>query len=997
MTDDLRARLEHALGSEYRIKRELGGGGMSRVFVAEDVSLGREVVVKVLSPDLTSELSADRFRREIQLAARLQHPHIVPLFSAGQSRDLLYFTMPYVEGQSLRAKLSSAGELPVADAVRILRDVASALAHAHQHGVVHRDIKPENVLVSGLHAVVTDFGVAKALSEAAGSSSLTSAGLALGTPAYMSPEQAAADPATDHRADLYALGVLGYELLTGSPPFQGRAPAQLLAAHATESPEDITRRRATIPPPLASLVMRLLEKRPADRPQSADEVLRELDAIATPSGSSATPSVGARIPTPPGHQGVSPFRRRGLIFGFAGALLLVIVAGGVWYTRRSESVPLNPDAMVIAPFRVSGSDPSLNYLREGMVDLLAAKFTGEGGPSAADPRSVMGAWRSAASSADADLPEKDALGLAARLGAGRLVLGGIVGTSKHLVLNASLLEVPSGRTAARGSVEGSPDSLPSLVDRLAIQLLAGGKGGEQLASLTSLPALRAYLEGRAAYRRGLYDSAITSFQQALHEDSTFAMAALGLTVASNWGGSDEQRAEGERIAWAQRARLSPRDRAYLELFTGPRYPAPAVPRDLIDAGARAVTIAAENPEVWYEYGDFLYHEGPAIGLEGAHKQAAAAFARAVELDSSFAAPREHLIDLAARVGDTALVRRLGARYLVGKSTAGTSEYTRWRVAIALGDSAVARESRQSFPRMSMFSLQRIIGFGQLDGLAPGDVALAAAALRANVPANSRRTVFSALSDFALNSGRPGILPALMRELQPFRDDLDSLDWVIGTAFFMGGDTAAAVSAAARLAARLDKESVGSPGMFGRLCQLEGWRLSRGDTRTAAANIRRLTSETARPSNPVEAAANNICVIVLQGLADFAERGAAATSIQRVDSVMKTSAVLGHEGSDADFSQVNLFLAKWLESKGDYDGALAAVRRRLYLWNSLSGLFAALRQEGRLATRTGDRAGAIRAYRHYLLFRSNPDAVAKPQVDSVRAELAQLERGSSIKR
>ncbi len=271
------------VGDAYRIEHELGGGGMSRVFLAQDVALGRRVVIKVLPPEMAAGVNAERFRREIQLAASLQHPHIVPLLSAGASGDLLYYTMPFVEGESLRAKLARESELPIPEAIRIMRDVVDALAHAHAHGVVHRDIKPDNVLVSGHHAVVTDFGVAKAVSDATGQSSLTSMGVALGTPAYMAPEQAAADPHVDHRADIYAVGVLAYEMLCGRPPFQATSPAALLAAHVTQVPEPVTQSRPVVPPALAALVMRCLEKKPADRWQSAAELHQQLEAIATPS------------------------------------------------------------------------------------------------------------------------------------------------------------------------------------------------------------------------------------------------------------------------------------------------------------------------------------------------------------------------------------------------------------------------------------------------------------------------------------------------------------------------------------------------------------------------------------------------------------------------------------------------------------------------------------------------------------------------------------------
>src|SRR3989449_444300 len=256
---------------------------MSRVFLAQETALKRQVVIKVLPPEMAAGVNVERFRREVELAASLQHPHIVPLLSAAASGDLLYYTMPLVEGESLRTKLAREGELPVTETIRVLADVADALAYAHAHGVVHRDIKPDNVLISGKHAVVTDFGVAKAVSASSGGS-LTSLGVALGTPAYMAPEQAAADPHLDHRADLYAVGVLGYEMLTGRPPFTAATPQATLAAQVTQTPQPVTAQRPAVPAALNALVMRCLEKHPADRWQTAGEVAAQLEAMSTPSG-----------------------------------------------------------------------------------------------------------------------------------------------------------------------------------------------------------------------------------------------------------------------------------------------------------------------------------------------------------------------------------------------------------------------------------------------------------------------------------------------------------------------------------------------------------------------------------------------------------------------------------------------------------------------------------------------------------------------------------------
>ncbi len=279
---DLRDRLETVVGGTYRVERELGGGGMSRVFLADEVRLGRQVVIKVLPPDMAAGVNVERFEREIQLAAKLQHPHVVPLLTAGAEGDLLYYVMPFIRGESLRAKLAREGELPIGEAARILRDVADALAYAHREGVVHRDIKPDNVLISDNHAVVTDFGVAKAVSASTGESSLTSLGVALGTPAYMAPEQAAADPNIDHRADIYALGALAYEMLTGRPPFAGTSPQVVLSAHV--APDPVTMHRETVPPTLADVVMRCLAKKPADRWQKADDLRAQFEAMTTPSG-----------------------------------------------------------------------------------------------------------------------------------------------------------------------------------------------------------------------------------------------------------------------------------------------------------------------------------------------------------------------------------------------------------------------------------------------------------------------------------------------------------------------------------------------------------------------------------------------------------------------------------------------------------------------------------------------------------------------------------------
>jgi len=296
VTAELRDHLQTALTGAYVVERELGGGGMSRVFIAEERALGRRVVVKVLSPDLAAGVNVERFRREIQLTARLQHPHIVPILSAGEMDGLPFYTMPFVEGESLRIRLVRTGAMPIAHVVNILRDVARALDFAHEKGIVHRDIKPDNILLAGESATVTDFGIAKAIaaSRLGDDDALTQLGIALGTPQYMAPEQIAADPDIDHRADLYSLGCVAYEMLAGETPFAGLAPAALFKAHLLEQPARITTKRADVPEMLDIVVSQSLAKDPALRPSSAREVLALLDRTSTAVGASTAAAVAAR-------------------------------------------------------------------------------------------------------------------------------------------------------------------------------------------------------------------------------------------------------------------------------------------------------------------------------------------------------------------------------------------------------------------------------------------------------------------------------------------------------------------------------------------------------------------------------------------------------------------------------------------------------------------------------------------------------------------------------
>jgi tetratricopeptide (TPR) repeat protein/tRNA A-37 threonylcarbamoyl transferase component Bud32 len=600
---ELLGQLEQALGTAYRLERELGGGGMSRVYLAEEVALGRQVVIKVLPPDLAAAINVERFRREIQLAAKLQHPHVVPLLAAGRAGDLLYYTMPFIEGESLRAKLSRQGELPVPEAVRYLRDVADALAYAHDEGVLHRDIKPDNVMVSRHHAMVTDFGVAKALSEAAGQAAatgFTSAGVAMGTPAYMAPEQAAADPTIDHRADIYAFGAMAYEMLAGHPPFSARTPQQLLAAHVSRMPEPLGEVRTTVPPDLTAIVMRCLEKRPADRWQSADELLRALEAVSTPgTGTSATAAITPTVvvrPTPPATR---PGRVR-----LAGAALGVVMLAllGLWATGLlsgrslvARGVLRDREPILVSEFQSPAADSALGgaVTEAFRIDLAQSPKV-----TVLQPEYVQQVLQRMQRDPRGPLDPTLAREVAIRDGIKAYVTGDVAHAGTGFVISARLLAATSGDAlvALRETADDSTRIL-NAIDRLsrAMRQRIGGslgsvRAGERLEDVTtpSLEALRKYSLALGANGKGDVERAIALLQEAVALDTGFAMAYRKLgVVLSNTGGRRREQIDAFTRAYNHRDRLTDRERyltqaAYENYVNGDRDRAITAYRSLLD-------------------------------------------------------------------------------------------------------------------------------------------------------------------------------------------------------------------------------------------------------------------------------------------------------------------------------------------------------------------------------------------------------------------------------
>jgi serine/threonine-protein kinase len=495
---------------------------MARVFLAQESALGRRVVIKVLPPDTAAQVSIERFKREIALAAHLQQANIVTLLSAGEADGLPYYTMPFVEGESLRARLAREGELPIGETIGVLREVSRALAYAHQRGVVHRDIKPDNVLLSGGSAMVTDFGVAKALSAStsAGVTGLTSLGVALGTPAYMSPEQATADPQIDHRADLYSFGAMAYEMLTGQTPFAGRPPQAMLAAHTTEIPEPLSKRRPTTPAQLSAIVMRCLEKRPADRPQSASEIGQVLDAIVTPSGGMAPEQKARPLWTRPSVQ-----------IGVAVVIIAAVVTIIVKQVGSSASSPTNKSIAVVPFDNLGGTTADDSAFSKGVTGEITDALTGVPGLS------VQARGRAA----DAWAKDKDAARVGQRLGVGWILGGTVQRVRDSVIIRAQLVDATKGTEAlARRfaadfkDIARTEDSVAKLIAHELHITLAGGRGARVVrAGTENAEAHDLYLRGFHLWDQRTYQSisrAIGLFQEAIRLDPGYARAHAGLAL-----------------------------------------------------------------------------------------------------------------------------------------------------------------------------------------------------------------------------------------------------------------------------------------------------------------------------------------------------------------------------------------------------------------------------------------------------------------------------------
>lgn len=998
MSDD--ARLRAGLADRYDIQGVVGIGGMATVYRALDRKHNRTVAIKVLPSTLSLAVGTERFLREIHILAGLQHPRILALYDSGSADGLLYYVMPFVEGESLRRRLQRDGTIPVAEALVIAQGVASALAYAHARGIVHRDIKPDNVLLNAGETVVADFGIARVIAQSQ-DSRLTGSGLTVGTPDYMSPEQLTGESEVDARSDIYSLGCLLYEMIAGRPPYAAPSTERILLQHIAAPIPQLAALQPSIPADLDRVVQRALAKSPSERFATAAEMA---DALArTLSGAHALPVVTA-AQTPSARASDVGGWRRWTPWVAAGAALVATVALLVTRGPRRPRVATDASAIAVLPFRVSG-DSTLNYLREGMVDLLTTQLGSTDEMHSLDSRTVLAAWRRSVAPGT-DPSTEEAQRLVAGLGGGRMVLGEVVGTGANISIAARIVGV-DGAVRSEASVNGAPDSLSALVDRLTSQLLArsAGEPTRRLAELTStsLPAVRAYLEGRAAFRRGELGRAVERFTEALSLDSTFALAALGMASAGAWSqqaGQSAALARGLRTGYALRDRLPSRDRLLFEAYVLPSATVPFTAAQQLAAWQRAVEKAPESAEAHLEYGDRLYHSGALLSVTNVDVAARGAFAQALALDSSYVAPLAHLVELAARSGDQAQARVLSALYATEAAVADVGPYVRWRVALTLNDRAALDSLRRALPRLRAAVLNRIIGYGQGDGVSLPDVDRAAAELRRRVDDGSaeRTNVPPGLTlhAWAMNRGRRADAAHAIAVLRSESSDapgstivyLDADQLPVLDALFWDGDSTAAAAAVARLqrtVARGRSEEGGARARYyTNACVIGLWQLARDDVAGAGAMVALLRAgASARDSAIVHGADARFCALMLEAMRAVRQSSTQGPSlVAQLDTAMQQ----GPYVFGSDFG--NLVVARLLEAQGDAAAALRAVRRRPYDWDTVSlYLTTYLREEGRLAAKAGDGAGASAAQRRYRSLRSGSDATLASSEDAAPAARA----------
>jgi eukaryotic-like serine/threonine-protein kinase len=670
-------RIQTLLGDGYRVERELPGGGMSRLFLATDLSLDRKVVVKVLPPELSGDVNAARFQREIAVAAHFQHPHIIPILSAGSDGSLLYYTMPFVEGESLQQRMTREGALPAADTYRLLAEIADALAYAHARGIVHRDVKPSNIMITGEHAMLVDFGVAQAVEE---SIDITG-GHFVGTTQYMAPEQFGASSDVDGRADVYSLGVVIFEVLTGRFPDEITADAPASQPRKPRTRRSLAGLRAEVPRELSDLVEKALAAEPGARLASATALRDGLEAALA-----------------------QPTRRSNRRAFVVLALVAAAIAVAAFLWRGGARPAVDDDRVAVAPFDVMQGENAL--WREGFVDLLSSNLDGAGPLRTVPPSVVMRSW-------DGHTDVESAVALGKRTGARFVVLGNILAAGRDSArVTAWLVDVATRHRGEPIELRDATDRMDRIADSLTLALLRDigdvePVGAVRRASIgsSSLPAIRAFLRGEQHFRRTEWDSARAAYASAIAFDSNFALAEshLGLTYAWLRFGTDSQAREHALRAATLNVGLGLRDsmlivadslRSVAYAYGGdPQYHA-HVSR-LFATLRRATNRYEQDAESWYRLADAYFHFGIGPGLSVPETEILETFDRSISLDSAFAPAYIHPVELGFSVGDSARGLRYARRYFALRPSDVSAAGTLLAAQLMAGTTDELLEARQT--------------------------------------------------------------------------------------------------------------------------------------------------------------------------------------------------------------------------------------------------------------------------------------------------------------
>lgn len=956
--DELAFQVQAALLGRYRIERQLGSGGMGVVYLATDERTGQKLALKVLRPVVGAAIGPERFLREIRIAAQLAHPGVLPLTESGEAAGLLYFTMPFVDGHTLRELLERDGPLPLEAAVELFGQIAAAIAHAHEQGIVHRDVKPDNVLLTGRTAVVADFGIARVLAQG-GAERVTSTGVALGTPAYMSPEQVSLER-VDGRSDQYSLACVLYEMIAGAPPFPAADSRAVLARHALDPVPPLRTVRPAVPAELDAAISRALAKQPADRWPSVASF-------------AAAVARGARAPVerqPP------MIQTRRLIAAAAGAIVLTAAILAVHYLRGPGNAPLDPELIAVAPLGAGGILPA-GVTPGSLVRQLESGINGVSG------------WRAITLAADGGEPRR----AARRLQAGLLLTGQFSTVGDSISIDALLQRSADGRAVAR--VDGlvtSRDRIATALDRVGLTLLAraAGEPDFRIPGVVARPveAVQAYLGGMARYRRGRYREAADAFERALTGDSTFAISGLMAYYSNLLGSRPERTPKGYWAAFGHSDQLAPEDRMVLRALAGPRAPLPATHLEWLRARRRVADSLPHSLQAVLMLAEELHEWGPATGYPNPLQQTFNLLQAALATDSALAPVLERLIDLSASLGDTASVRRLGRIHAGLDSLADRRDYVRWRVAMALGDSGRAALLTSLLPSAPSAVLDRIVSTAQLDGTALEDAVAAVAEIgrRAKSPAAAWFADLGA-RELDHNLGRPGDAPPWPPG-KLFTDASDVLLQVVQTLYWEGDSVAALRMVRERTPSAdgpLPNPSAEDP-RYMDICVVGLWRAAHADWDRVRIAARRLGR--ARDAEQVNGAWYiPICRAILEAQMEGALGLPGATAaLARLDTLAFNCPPTNVYAVFA----ANLTVAALKEAAGDLNGALAAVRRRsLSVEAGAVGLSTLLREEGRLAALAGEREAAIDAYAKYLALRRHPEPRLAPEVARVRAALTAL--------